>query len=137
MMCSTSLWLQYEVYYPYYAAMLLGSGTSYDVQMDLLQQTQKTAASPERLSTPLGTTTVPRPPHTSALWVPGERIAADARLGERGAWRGALPGTGRSLPGKGADPRERRDFPTLPEPFPSRVRRHTNFNMIINTLTSR
>ena len=48
---------------------------------------------------PVGTTTVLRPPYTSALGVPGERIAADARLGERGAWRGALPGTGRSLPG--------------------------------------
>ena len=83
--------------------------------------------------TPLGTTTVPRPPHTSALGVPGEKNAADARLGERGAWRGAHPGTGRSLPGKGADPRERRDFPTFSEPFPSRVRRHTTFIIIPDT----
>ena len=87
--------------------------------------------------TTLGTTTVPRPPHTSALGIPGEIIAADSRLGERGAWRGALPGTNHSLPGKGTDPRERRDFPTLPEPFLSRVCRHTNLNILIHTLTSR
>ena len=34
----------------------------------------KTAASPERQPTPLGTTTVPRPPHISALGVPGKRM---------------------------------------------------------------
>ena len=90
-----------------------------------------------RHPTTLGTTTVPRPPHTSALGIPGEIIAADSRLGERGAWRGALPGTNHSLPGKGTDPRERRDFPTLPEPFLSRVCRHTNLNILIHTLTSR
>ena len=53
----------------------------------------ETAAIPERHPTPLGTTTVPRPLHTSVLGVPGERIAANARLGERGSWGGALPGT--------------------------------------------
>ena len=42
-----------------------------------------------RHPTPLGTTTVPRPPDTSALGVPGERIAADARLAEGG--RGEAP----------------------------------------------
>ena len=80
--------------------------------------------------------TVPRPPHTAALGVPGERIAADARLGKWGAWRGALPRTDRSLTGKGVDPRQRRDLPTLQESFPSRVRCHTNFNIIMYKLTS-
>ena len=53
-----------------------------------------------RHPTPLGPTTMPRPPHTSALGVPGERIAANVRLGERRPWRGVLPGTDRSDPGK-------------------------------------
>ena len=48
-------------------------------------------------------TDVPRPPHTAALGVLGNKTAAAAQLGERGAWKGALPGTGRSLPGEGAD----------------------------------
>ena len=91
--------------------------------------------------TPLGTTTVPRPPHTSALGVAGERIAADARLGERGPWRSALPGTDRSLPGKWADLRELRGSQHLRRPFPpgvaptltSRQHFHTKFNMQITT----
>ena len=102
--------------------------------------TQKSAASPVRHPTLFGTTTVPRPPHTSALGVPGERIAADARLGERGAWRRALPGTDRSLPGKGADPRQRRDSQHIRRHFPPRIapiltsRQHfnTKFNMQVS-----
>ena len=62
-------------------------------------------------------------PHI-ALGVPGERIAADARLGERGLWRGALPGIDRSLPGKGADPRERRGSQYLRRPFSPGVALH-------------
>ena len=80
---------------------------------------------------PLGTTTVPRPPQTSALGASGEKMAADIRLDEQQAWRGAFLGTGRTLLVNGAVPRERRDFPTLPEPFPPQVRRYTNFNVII------
>ena len=38
----------------------------------------------------------------SPRW-PRERTGADDELGERGAWRGALPGTARSLPGNGAE----------------------------------
>ena len=45
---------------------------------------KKAAATPERHPTPLGTTIVPRPPHTSALGDPGERTGADDRHGERG-----------------------------------------------------
>ena len=45
------------------------------------------------------TTTVPRPPHTSALDIAGERTDADAAFGERGAGEVALSGTARSLPG--------------------------------------
>ena len=47
---------------------------------------------------PLGATTAPRPPHTTPLGVPGERMAADARSGKLVAWRGVLSGTDRSLP---------------------------------------
>ena len=83
-------------------------------------------------------------PHISP-WCPREIIAADARLGERGAWRGALPGTDRSLPGNGADPRERRGSKQLWRPFPpgvsptltSRQHFHTTFNMQISTPISR
>ena len=79
--------------------MLLGSGSinSDDVQIDLSKQLKP----PERHPTPLGTTTVPPLPYTSALGVPGERIAADAHLGEREARRGAVWRTHRSLPPNG------------------------------------
>ena len=62
-------------------------------------------AAPERHRTPHGRTAVARPPHTAFLGVPGERTGAASQLGERGAWEGALAGTDRSVPGKGADPR--------------------------------
>ena len=87
---------------------------------------------------PLGITTVPRPPYTpSALRDPGERIDADARLAERSTRRGALPRTDRSLPCRGVDPRDKGGLSTLLEPFPPRVCRHIDFNMIIHALTSR
>ena len=79
--------------------------------------TQKSPASPVRHPTPFGTTTVPRPPHTSALGVPGERIAADTRLGERGAWIGALVGTDRSFSGNGTGTRERKGSQHIRKPF--------------------
>ena len=74
--------------------------------------------------------------HTSALGVRGKRIAADARLGERSTLRGAVLRTDRPLPGKRADPLERRDFATLPERYLSRVLPHTICNKIIHTRTS-
>lgn len=46
---------------------------------------------------------VPRPPKTAALGVPGERRGAVAALGDRGAWKGALPGTACWAPGIGGD----------------------------------
>ena len=46
------------------------------------------------LPDPLGTTSVPLLPTTSALFVPGERVEAEARLAERGPWRSVLPRTG-------------------------------------------
>ena len=41
----------------------------------------------------------PRRPHTAALGDPSKRTGSDDRLRERWAWKGALTGTGRSLPG--------------------------------------
>ena len=46
------------------------------------------------------TTTIPRPPPTSALVAPGEITGTDVELCERGAGEGALPGTARSIPGR-------------------------------------
>lgn len=43
---------------------------------------------------------VSRPLHTAAVDAPGEKMGAITQLGEWGAWRGALPGTGRSINGK-------------------------------------
>ena len=43
----------------------------------------------------------PRPPHTAALGVPGEQTGAAVQIGERGAWKGALPWTVSLVPGKG------------------------------------
>lgn len=65
-----------------------------------------------------GRTDVPRPPYIAALGVPVKKKAAAAQLGRQGGWKGALPGTGRSLSGKGADLREGTYFPTVPEAFP-------------------
>ena len=81
-------------------------------------------------------------PHISRR-VPGERIPANARVDERGALRGALPGTERSLPGNGADRRERRGSQHLRRPFPPEVapsltsRQHfrTQFNIKIRLST--
>ena len=47
---------------------------------------------------------VPRPRHTAALGVVGERTGPNVKLGERGASKGALPGTTCSFLGKGAYP---------------------------------
>ena len=75
----------------------------------------------ERHRIPRGRSTVPHPPHTAAQGVIGERKGPNAKLGERGASKGALPGTACSVPGKGADFRPGREgFPTLSEAFPSR-----------------
>ena len=38
--------------------------------------------------------TAPRSPHTAAQGVIRERSGANSQLGERGVWKGALPGTG-------------------------------------------
>ena len=53
-----------------------------------------TPAVPEHQPTHRGRATVPRPPHTAALGVPGERTGAAAKLGERRASivEVALPG---------------------------------------------
>ena len=53
-------------------------------QQCLFQYSLLTPAAPERRPTPLGRATVPRPPHTAGLGVPGERRGAVAKLGERG-----------------------------------------------------
>ena len=112
--------------------------------------TQKSAASPVRHPTLFGTTTVPRPPHTSALGVPGERTVANAPLGERGergAWRGPLPGIDLSLPGNWEDPRQRRDLQHLRRPCPPGVAPtltsrqllqtlHTKFILLVSTIVS-
>ena len=54
--------------------------------------------------------TVPRPPHTAALGVPGERTGAAVQLGERGAWKGALPAMVCSVLGKAGGSRDREGF---------------------------
>ena len=66
---------------------------------------------------------VPRPLHTSALGVPGERKGADAEHGERGAGEGAVPGTAinSSRAGKAGDPHERRGPQQLGESLPPGV----------------
>ena len=48
--------------------------------------------SPEHHATAHGRATAPRPPHTAAVEVAGERTGANAKLGERGASKGAVPG---------------------------------------------
>lgn len=58
-----------------------------------------TPTAPDSKPTPSGRMPVPSPPHTSALGVPGETIAANTQPGERGPWRGALLGTDRPFPG--------------------------------------
>ena len=63
------------------------------------QYTPVGTGSTVRHPTPLGTTTVPYPPHTSALGVPGERISADAQLG--GGARGDTPSRGQITPSPG------------------------------------
>ena len=68
-------------------------------------------------------------PHISPC-VPGDRIAAGARLDEREVWRFAPPGTDR-YPGKRAI-RGKEGFPIPPEPFPSGVRRHNNIHVSIH-----
>ena len=68
---------------------------------------------------------MPRPPHTSALGVPDENFAAGARLGERGAWRGALMGNGPlSLWEQGGSARTE-GFAASSEAFPTRGRPYT------------
>ena len=43
---------------------------------------------------PRAIATAPRPPHTAAQGVVSARSGANSQLGEPGAWKGALPGTG-------------------------------------------
>ena len=64
-----------------------------------------TLCSPERHRTSRDRKTVPRPPHIAAQGVVGERTGPNAKLGERGASKGALPGMACSVPGKEKDPR--------------------------------
>ena len=52
------------------------------------------AGSPVSHTTPRGHATAPRPPHTAAQGVIGERSVGNAKLCKRAAWKGALPGTG-------------------------------------------
>ena len=59
--------------------------------------------SPERNPTSRGRAIAPRPPATAALGVPSKTMGAAVQLGERGAWKSALPGTGCSVPGKAGD----------------------------------
>ena len=56
--------------------------------------------SPERHRTPRGRATAPRSPHTAALDVRGERTGTAVQLSDRGALKGALPGTACSVLGK-------------------------------------
>ena len=60
-------------------------------------------SSPERHRTPRGRTTAPHLPHTAAQSVIGERTGPNAKLVERGASKGVLPGTACLVTGKGAD----------------------------------
>ena len=71
---------------------------------------KKTPAAAERQPPRRGRVAVPRPPDRATLGVPGERMGANSQLGERGASKRALSRTGRSLPGKESDARERRGF---------------------------
>ena len=106
--------------------------------------TSVSTGSTVRQPTPIGTTTVARPPHTSALGVSSETITAYARRA-RGVER-RPPGAG-SLPlrGNGADPHERRFSQHLRRPFPPGVaptltstqRFYTKFDMQTSTLFSR
>ena len=65
-------------------------------------------------------TTVPRPPYMAALGVVGERSGANAKLGERRASKGAIPGTACSVPGKGGIIGEAYELPAFSGLFPSR-----------------
>ena len=66
--------------------------------------------SPERHQPPRGRATASRAPYMTAQRVIGGRTSPNAKLGERGAPRGALPRTSCSVPGKAVDPRGRRGF---------------------------
>ena len=48
--------------------------------------------SPERHATARGRPIVPRPPPRAAVGVAGDRTGPNAKLGERGASKGAVPG---------------------------------------------
>ena len=92
------------------------------------QYTPVGTGSTVRHPTPLGTTTVPYPPHTSALGVPGERISADAQLG--GGARGDTPSRGQITPSPGRGGSARTEgFTASSEAFPTRG--------VAPTLTSR
>ena len=71
-----------------------------------------------RHSNPHGRATAPHPPHMAAQGVMGERTGPNAKLDDRGALKGALPGTACSVPGKEADPRRGRGFQHFRGRFP-------------------
>ena len=79
--------------------MLLDSGDD-DIQKDLHDYVccntwySLTPAAAERHRPPRGRATASRPAHTAAKVIIGEDLGANAQLGERGAWKGALPGMG-------------------------------------------
>ena len=52
-----------------------------------------TPAAPERQETPEDSASVPRPTHTAAPAIPGERTGVAPELGERGFWEVGLPET--------------------------------------------
>ena len=58
-----------------------------------------TLRSTARRPAPSDRTSLPRPPHTSALGVPGDTTADESQLRERGHGK-PLPGTVRALPRK-------------------------------------
>lgn len=92
--------------------MPLGSDDIY-VQTDLHNYVNNSIAprktvSNERYPTPRDRTGFHAHPTRQPSPPPAERTGAPAQPGERGASKEALPGTGRSLPGKETDPRQRR-----------------------------
>ena len=66
--------------------------------------------SPERHRPPRGRATAPRAPYMTAQRVIGGRTSPNAKLGERGAPKEALPRTACSVPGKAVDPWGSRGF---------------------------
>ena len=77
-----------------------------------------------------------RPTHHQPFVTPVKELTP--MLDSPSGVRGEAPCRGRiARSPAGADPREKGGFTTLLEPFPPRVCRHIDFNMIIHALTSR